>query len=212
VERKASEFVKANREVVRVKKKWLRNLKTKWKLKTMEEGGQSSKSLWRDIGPQTVQQEIMTLEVEGKMVTQGEEIKTEVHKYIQKLGQISPETINTEDDRAGNIGSNERPEGESEEVVSNQITVEEYEKALRELKNGIAVGWDDIPNEFLKNGGEGLNGILISLFNACKDEEWTPQEWAAEKLKLLHKGKKRTLLDNYRGISIGSNVGNCLPE
>jgi hypothetical protein len=39
-----------------------------------------------------------------------------------------------------------------------------------------------------------------------RQEEWIPAEWKRERVTLLHKGKSRLSLDNYRGIAIGSNM------
>ena len=66
---------------------------------------------------------------------------------------------------------------------------------------------DDIPNEFIKEGGPMLRKALTKIFEMMRETEWTPEDWASERLKILHKGKSRYDLDNYRGISISSNIG-----
>ncbi len=85
--------------------------------------------------------------------------------------------------------------------------MQEYKVALKQPKRRKAVAMDRIPNEFLIEGGERLAKVLVNLFNEMKGLEWTPQEWAEEALRLLHKDKGKKNLDNYRGIAITSNVG-----
>ena len=78
---------------------------------------------------------------------------------------------------------------------------------MKELKGKKAVGWDDIPNEFLKEAGESLRKALVTIFNKIRTEQNTPQQWTQDKAKLLYKGKSKQSLDNYRGIAITSNIG-----
>ena len=80
-------------------------------------------------------------------------------------------------------------------------------KAIRALKARKASGDDQIPNELLKEGGEELTRALVEVFNDMIEEEWTPREWAEERVTMLHKGGDKKDLNNYRGIAIGSNVG-----
>ena len=50
--------------------------------------------------------------------------------------------------------------------------------------------------------GKCCSKAIAKLFEMMRRVEWTPQERVTEKLRLLHKGKARTDMDNYRGISI----------
>ena len=56
-------------------------------------------------------------------------------------------------------------------------------------------------------GGESLSESLRNIFNGIRQGNAIPGTWKKEKGKLLHKGKCREMLDNYRGISIGSAIG-----
>ena len=87
------------------------------------------------------------------------------------------------------------------------ITLKECVTTIKKLKKGKAVGPDNIPNDFIKEGGTKLKKALTRIFEMMRVTEWTPDDWTSEKLHLLHKGKSKYKLDNYRGISISSNIG-----
>ena len=80
------------------------------------------------------------------------------------------------------------------------------ETSLKNLANGKAVGDDGIPNEFLKNGGEAMLNSLVDLFTVVSDLEIIPSEWKNGIIKPLHKSGSAMDLDNYRGITLTSNV------
>jgi hypothetical protein len=99
---------------------------------------------------------------------------------------------------------------EGEEIQANilrEITGEEIRRRVMELKNGKAMGEDRIPNEFLKKGGDTLWRLLAMAFNWVIREEEIPRGWKKGRVLLLHKGGDRDVLDNYRGITVSSNMG-----
>ena len=91
------------------------------------------------------------------------------------------------------------------------ITLKECVAAVKELKEGKAVGDDGVANELIKKGGEPLWRALTFMLEWIRQEEVIPETWRQERVTLLHKGgggggSKREL-DNYRTIAIGSNIG-----
>ena len=87
-----------------------------------------------------------------------------------------------------------------------EINEEECNRAIRGMKRGKAVGEDRIANELITQGGAQLWGAIAKVFEQIRQEEWIPPDWKGERVTLLHKGKSRLSLDNYRGIAIGSNM------
>ncbi len=77
---------------------------------------------------------------------------------------------------------------------------------LSKLKSGNAPGIDDIPNEFLKYGGEIMIKTLSDMFKMFSDLETIPDDWHKGIIKPLHKSGSAYDLDNYRGITLSSNV------
>jgi hypothetical protein len=91
-------------------------------------------------------------------------------------------------------------------MFSMVFTKESIAKALNNLKIGKAPGIDDIPNEFLKYGGDIMIKSLSDLFTCISDFEMIPDDWCKGIIKPLHKSGSIYDLDNYRGITLTSNV------
>ena len=68
------------------------------------------------------------------------------------------------------------------------------------------MGYDEIPNEFLKYGGKAMLSSLVDLFTAISDFEQIPSDWQNGIIKPIHKSGSLFELDNYRGITLSSNV------
>lgn len=79
-------------------------------------------------------------------------------------------------------------------------------RIVHELKSGKAVGTDEVPNEFLKFGGDTIVNTLIDLFVAICDLESIPSEWQKGIIIPIHKSGSVYDIDNYRGITLTSNV------
>ena len=68
------------------------------------------------------------------------------------------------------------------------------------------MGYDEIPNEFLKYGGKAMLSSLIDLFTAISDFEQIPSDWQNGVIKPIHKSGSLFELANYRGITLSSSV------
>ena len=69
-----------------------------------------------------------------------------------------------------------------------------------------STGPDGIVAEVLKHGGDELVECLILIYNCCRSERATPEQWS-QVIKLIYKSGASTSLDNYRDISLTSVVG-----
>ena len=56
----------------------------------------------------------------------------------------------------------------------------EVEQAVKNLKNGKAVGLDRIPNELLKQGGPSLVSALTDILRLIQATEYIPELWQSE--------------------------------
>jgi hypothetical protein len=74
------------------------------------------------------------------------------------------------------------------------------------LKSGKAVGLDGIPNEFLKFGGDIMITSFTNLFITVSDLEQTSSDWQKGIIIPIHKSASIYDLNNYRGITLTSNV------
>ena len=88
------------------------------------------------------------------------------------------------------------------------ITEEEVLCAIKSLKNGKAVGIDEVRNEFIKHSSPQLISIFCKLFNKVLDTGIVPEQWVQGIIIPIHKGKGDIdQCDNYRGITLLSCVG-----
>lgn len=82
------------------------------------------------------------------------------------------------------------------------ITLEELQKALKDMKNRKACGPDGINAELLKYGGLLLQFRLLHLYNICWRDCRIPDEWGVSEVISLFKKGDRGNCENYRGISL----------
>ena len=151
---------------------------------------------------------ITKLQQDGQEILGYEDIKTAVEKYMADQGKIDIDEQNIlvrEDIR------NDRDLLE-ENIFAAEVSNEEIDMALRKMKPGKALGPDSIPNEFLTEGGPELQAALMQaalkeLFTLFISSEFTPASWCEENVKLMHKGGEKDSLDNYRAITLSSNIG-----
>jgi len=98
---------------------------------------------------------------------------------------------------------------ETQRVVekrTSEITSEEVEKAMKKMKNGKAVGPDNLPVEVWKSLG--IIGIeyLKQELNKIMEEEKIPDEWRKSTLIPIFKNKGDIMeCGNYRGIKLMSH-------
>jgi hypothetical protein len=86
------------------------------------------------------------------------------------------------------------------------ISLFEIRMALKQLKNNKAAGEDGITTERLKAGGTPILKVLQRLFNSVLLDGTTPEAWNGSVVVLFFKKGDKTLLKNYRPISLLSHV------
>ena len=138
---------------------------------------------------------------------QGDEIKKVWKKAFEKLGKSVDEedkfdievkkrvTEEVEEITNTNV---ERGEGE----LNDPIRFEEVRKAITKLKNGKAMGIDQMVNEVIKYGGDPVHIVIWQLISACFESEEIPQEWMKGIIFPIYKAGDGRNPDNYRGITL----------
>ena len=86
--------------------------------------------------------------------------------------------------------------------INREISSSEVSALLQKLKNGKAYGWDQIPNEALKNLPPCMIDKVALLFNKIKTTGVMPKGWNKGRVTLVHKRGLRELLGNYRPITV----------
>ena len=83
---------------------------------------------------------------------------------------------------------------------------ESISNTLMKLKSNKAPGIDEITNDFLKFGGDIMIRSLVDILTAISDIEVIPDDWHSGIIRPLHKSGSLYDIDNYRGITLSSNV------
>lgn len=86
------------------------------------------------------------------------------------------------------------------------ILKSEVEHAIKTQKMDKTPGADNITNEVLKSFSETLQAPLQALFNNIMFEGLIPKQWCESTITLLHKKGIRDDLNNYRPISLMTNM------
>lgn len=89
-------------------------------------------------------------------------------------------------------------------ILNKAISIEEFEKAIRELKNGKACGCDAISNEMLKLSSQFFIKDYVFLMNCILQTGFYPDIWRENIIKPVYKGGGSYDPSNYRGIAISS--------
>ncbi|CAG4950052.1 unnamed protein product [Colias eurytheme] len=136
----------------------------------------------------------------GSVVTSKPEILSEVENFYSRLyASHAPQPRSTNQDPRATLIRHY-----TEELPD--ISLHEIELALKQLKNGKASGEDGITTELLKAGGAPILKELMDLFNSVLFTGRTPQAWSKSVVILFFKKGNKTLLKNYRPISLLSHV------
>nr|ADI61810.1 endonuclease-reverse transcriptase [Bombyx mori] len=147
--------------------------------------------------------------------------KSHLTKLTKKDGQIlasKPEILKELEDFYGGLYTSKatKPVSDPADVRATlsrhysdelpQISVDEIGMALENLKNGKAPGEDGVTSELLKAGGLPVIRELQKLFNTVLFAGKTPRAWSRSIVVLFFKKGDKTLLKNYRPISLLSHV------
>ena len=90
--------------------------------------------------------------------------------------------------------------------LDKDFTGQEVIEMIATLGNGKASGWDDIPNEALKNAPKPLVNLLVTLYNNVKESGKVPASWRKGRLVLVHKKGPRSSIYNYRPLTVLNTV------
>ena len=94
-------------------------------------------------------------------------------------------------------------DGERVNLEVESISKEEVRENMQRMKNGKAVGPDDIPVDVWKCLGERALKFLTKLYNRTMESERMPEEWRDSVLIPIFKNKGDVQsCSNYRGIKL----------
>ena len=139
----------------------------------------------------------------------GTDLLTEPNEIASRWKEYFEELLNVGTEEEWELDRLEIQEIEDEQVHErlNEISIEEVEHALKEMKNGKAPGDDELPIEiFMAAGVEGMHWLKIILNTAWRQEK-VPADWQKAIVCPIYKKGEKSNCANYRGISLLSHVG-----
>ncbi len=104
----------------------------------------------------------------------------------------------------------EREDRVEEEERGDPILRSEFDKALKEMNVGKAVGVDEIACELIKNAGEEALKRLFQLICRMYEEGEVPIDFQKSKLVMIPKKAKASKCEDYRTISLLSHASKIL--
>ncbi len=140
---------------------------------------------------------------QGQRLTTREEIAQELTQHADSLFNNNSTSQHVDPDEGGT----EQAEEQEEESLTESFSKDELNRNIQKLKRGKAVGADMIPNEFLKVAGPIFREKLLGVLNQVLKLETIPEVWRQSRLNMIPKKGDLSMLDNYRGIAINSNIG-----
>ena len=132
----------------------------------------------------------------GKILVEKDQVIRRVQEYCCELFTKDPDY-----DETTVLNELERLISEAGEN-SPDITREEVELAIKSLKNNKSPGFDNIPAELIKNGGEYMIAIMFKLCQQIWRTRQMPNIWTKIILILLPKKGDLKECSNYRTISL----------
>ena len=176
-------------------------------IEKLEEGGPAaSKLFWKYVvNRNNSATDFAVLEdpETGELKAGQEEKKEIVEKFLKELFQGKFERFHrrveekdlVEDDCAAEV---EKPNIKLEK----QFTEQEIEKVIQGLKDGKAMGMDEVPNEALKHATPKFLRSLTKLYNLVQSTGKTPEVWKTGRLVLIHKSGSLTDMGNFRPLTV----------
>ena len=85
-----------------------------------------------------------------------------------------------------------------------ELTIEDVNKAMRNLKNNKMDGTGGIHPELIKYKGNKLLNRIYELVRQIWEEERIPEEWKETIIVPVYKKGDRDKCENFRGIALGN--------
>ena len=142
--------------------------------------------------------------ISGAITTDPYQILSEEKRFYQNLYKtnVSEESSDSMDAFLNSLSIPQLSE-EHKQSCEGQITVEECKKVLETFQNNKAPGNDGIPIEFYKNCWDLISEPFVDCVNESFDKEEMSNSKRQAVITLIEKkGKDRTLIKNWRPISL----------
>ena len=129
-------------------------------------------------------------------------------KYFKAINNPEDPFFQADDDI---LYYNERFLNEEAQVMFDELNVDitsnEIQKAISQLKQNRSGGPDGFLNEFFIHGATELLPYLLELFNKILIVGYFPEVWSEGYIVPIHKKGKLDDINNFRGITLLSTLG-----
>jgi len=178
--------------------------------KIIQEGGVNSNIFWKYVKRTKMKpkDEYNVLDKNDQPITDPEQAKEFIANYFQNLYKPwEPEQQEENNENARMVHQNKTIEDQQCEPI--HPTKREFKEAISKIKNGKAMGPDEIPNEAITKAEEDIKEIYRRVLkDIINQEAEIPPEWKEGHIITIYKGKgKKGQLCNERGITLSSNMG-----
>ena len=190
-------------------------IQSSWQEKTaslnLEKDSQRLWQLTKQLNEDNRQQRNTVLHI-GDQIFTG---KTAANVFAKVYGEDSTAHVQQERVRevrqeTQSIQSDHR-DREDSPCMTDSLTMQELQAALKKLKKKKSPGADGITNEMLKHLGPQAKRTLLQIFNLSWHSGKFPSKWKEAHIRpILKKGKDKSKPDSYRPISLLSCTGKLL--
>jgi len=123
------------------------------------------KLFWKEVkksrsGPESGCMKVIKSK-DGKMLTNEKEIKERWMKYFEEVFESSPSDSDSSSETCMN----------DDGVNGTKISMDEIQRSIKRMKNGKAVGFDNLAAEYFKGDSRIILTWLCKLFNQCLEGE-----------------------------------------
>ena len=160
----------------------------------------------RSVMNQTIMQYWNTL---GKMelsINDNRFIEIKSHTSSIRQGNVISSDNNNNANNNDSISNSNNNSSEPKEYLSNiEIHIDDVKDIVSKLMNNKSPGLDNITNELIKKGGDGIHGIcfaLNKLFKGLVAIENTPNDWNKGIIVPIFKKGAKNDSNNYRWHNI----------
>ena len=176
-----------------------RDCKRQFYCSQLEDAKGDSKKTWKIISKlmnKPKREGIKELSIDGETITDNQLICENLNKYFANIGKSIEESCTDSDTHFSEYLSDAHPSFELSPVTSDDVI-----KVVKGMKTSGA-GSDGINMRLIKEGVDVLAPSFVNLINKSFSDGVYPDELKIAKITPIFKGGDRSLMENYRQISI----------
>ena len=141
---------------------------------------------------------IKEIKLPGKTVASTEELVDVFNEHFINIGPNLAETIQNENDGSFQDFINKQ----DPEFTFQPVSIVKVYNLINNLSTSKATGIDKISAKVLRAAASAIAPSLTEIFNMSIDSNRFPSDWKTARVIPLFKNSQRSVLDNYRPISI----------